>query len=403
MSPRGEVLEVVEALGEGGFAATYRARVLDPRLVREWGTDMVAVKVPHSKAHEKALIQELILSSHVTETLRALSGAANVVRYLGFEQLRQRDRYVMVMEYVSGGSLRDRIGYGGSRQALPLEPALHIADGILTGLAAIHAAGVFHRDIKPENILMDGETPKIADLGISKVLHTQERASTRIGTLAYVSPETLDGRGATFASDVWAVGATVYEMLTGSSHLGDDDIPEKEMMDRIFKVPAPAPSDRRPEVPPWLDAIVLRALRKEPAQRYASAEQMKAAFAARDGLDDRITTIRQLLLGDDLRQAERAVRALIAEFPRSSRAREYLGEVHNRQLRHADAIRAFQDAIELDPGNALLHWSLALAYQRVGNARYASQSLRQAIELGLEPRIRRHATSLLRSLGESVG
>src|SRR6185295_17677035 len=99
-----------------------------------------------------------------------------------------RNQIVMAMEYISGGSLRNVIGIDKKQKRLPVEDAVRIAIGVLDGLAVIHREHVFHRDIKPENILMDGKTPKIADLGISRMLGTNELASTTTGTLYYMSP-----------------------------------------------------------------------------------------------------------------------------------------------------------------------------------------------------------------------
>lgn len=362
----------------------------------------MAIKVPNTKENEKVLIKELILGNFVKETLRELTGSANVVRYLGFEHFN--GDYVMVMEYVAGGSLMDVLGSPGHGRMMPLQSALDITQGVLAGLTAIHQVGVFHRDIKPANILLDADIPKIGDLGIATMLHSHQQANTAIGTLAYMSPETLGSGGASFPSDIWSVGVMLYEMLTGCWPFGNEETPLLPMMRLIIDTEPVAPSDVRPEIPPWLDRIVLKALRKDPQERYSTPEDMRKALLAKDVLSDRLAGIRKLMMSPETGgPAESALRSLAEEFPDAARVYQYLGEVYNRTYRHAEAVDAFKRAIELEPRNALLHWDLALAFQKVGKTRYAAHSLERAIKLGLDPSLQRHATNLLHVLTEGLG
>jgi serine/threonine protein kinase len=396
-----EPFELVEPLGAGGFARTYKARVIDPRLAAEWNTETVALKIPNSKELELALIKELMVGTVVKEALREVAGSANVVRYLGIE--RFQDDYVAVMEFVPDGNLEDLVGEPGRQRRLPVDEAVELTKGILSGLAVIHQVGVFHRDIKPANVLLDGDIPKIADLGISRILRTQQVARTTIGTMAYMSPETFSTAGASFASDIWSVGVVLYEMLTGSWPFGDAYTPSGPMMQLICNAEPVPPSQRCADVPPWLDGVVLKALQKDPSDRYAGPEEMHRLLITKDEVGDRLAELRPLMLAPDAgHSAEAALLALAREFPHDARVFQYLGEAHNRSFRHSEAVAAFEKAIALDQENPVLHWDLALALQKVGKTRRAAASLERAISLGLDPGLQRHAKHLLHVLREGL-
>jgi serine/threonine-protein kinase len=113
----------------------------------------------------------------------------------------------MAMEYVHHGSLRKKLGPLGSQKRLDISEAVEITEGILSGVAVIHQEHIIHRDIKPENILMDERTPKVADFGISRMLESNELASTTTGTLYYMSPEILGDAGADFRSAIYGPSA----------------------------------------------------------------------------------------------------------------------------------------------------------------------------------------------------
>ena len=181
-----EPFELLELLGTGGFAHTYRARVIDEDLASDYGTDIVAIKIPLNAKKGKILHHELELNAGIYLRIKNLD-LTNIVRYLGFEIFR--GQIVMAMEFVPQGSLRKLLGGPRKLKPLPTDQAVNIAIGTLNGLSVIHRERVFHRDIKPENILMCGDTPKIADLGISRMLASNELASSTAGTIYYMSPE----------------------------------------------------------------------------------------------------------------------------------------------------------------------------------------------------------------------
>ncbi|NJD10209.1 MAG: hypothetical protein FIB01_07125 [Gemmatimonadetes bacterium] len=396
-----EPFELLAPLGSGGFAATFKARVLDEELVRDWGSDIVAVKIPLGKKQEHVLAKEIERGGFLHLRLRGLQ-ATNLVRYLGFCVFR--GQLVMAMQYVSGGSLRGIIGSVGVQKPLPLDQAVEITEGILAGLAAMHRERMFHRDIKPENILMDGRVPKIADLGISEMLNSDELAS-QAGTLHFMSPELLGTEGASFPSDIWSLGVTFYEMVTGHLPFGDLSTPMGVIVDRIRRGEIPPPRAHRPDIPEELQRIVLKAMEHRPEDRFHSAEEMIENLeawrlgGAKAKVNEELEAARELLSSmEPPPGAEGKLRGLVAKYPDDPRAYQYLGEYYNRCQRPGDAISAFQEGLKRAPQDALLHWDLALSLQRKGKKVEAAASLEQAIALGLDASMQRHAHMLLKAL-----
>jgi serine/threonine-protein kinase len=271
------MFELLQELGKGGFATTYRARVLDADLREEFGTDIVAVKIPLNKQKERVLRRELELNAGIHMRLRGLA-SPHIVRYLGFVSFR--DQITMVMEYVEQGSLRRLLGRVDATTPLPVAQAVEIAAGMLEGLSVIHDEGILHRDIKPENVLMKGAIPKIADLGISRMLDEDELAMSVAGTSPYIAPEILTSNGATFSADLWSVTVTLYEMLTGRLPFGDVHTPLRTMIENICEVDPDPPSRVLSRVPAELDAIIAKGFQKRPEDRYLSAHEMRLALHA---------------------------------------------------------------------------------------------------------------------------
>ena len=396
-----EAFELIRHLGSGGFAHTYCARVLDADLIDEFQTDVVALKIPLNKKKGIQLKKEITLNGALYLHLKQLLGK-NLVRCLGFESFRSQ--VVMVMEHVSGGNLRDRIGGVGRQKPLPLGEALDVVKGILAGLQVIHDARVFHRDIKPENILMDGAIPKIADLGISRMLDSNELASTTTGTIYYMSPEILGDEGASFPADIWSVGVTFYEMLTGRLPFGGANTPIGTTVDLIrTKMPTP-PSDLDKSIPRPINDIVLKALCKEPGGRFCSAAEMLAALenlkdTKTTQVESKLASIRELLQSNEkLSVVEARMRDLVRQYPEEGEVYQLLGEFLNRCERFDDAIQTFKKGLRHVAENPMLRWDLALAYQKIGNPQAAVSNLEKALSLGLDPSLQRHARMLLKAL-----
>jgi len=253
--------EMVGFLGKGAMGAVF--------LMRQLNLDrLVAVKAVRNAGLTDKENRRLIKESRVVAQLshpaiRAIhdAGIDGAVPY-------------MVCEYVEGETLAARLAESG---ALELADALKIALALLEGLEVAHQQGIVHRDVKPGNILLDRrDRPKLVDFGLATMLtmNTIETVSGRIlGTPRYMSPEQCNGLETTAASDLYAMGLVLFEMLTGA--LPFDGPGPMNFMDQHVHAAPRAVSVARPGLPEGLDAIVARALEKRPADRHASA----AAFA----------------------------------------------------------------------------------------------------------------------------
>lgn len=267
---------VIESLiGSGGMGAVYRARQSD--LDRP-----VAIKVVLGKYQSSDLAVERFRREAVAV---AKLRHPNIVTVYDFGVAPESGTY-LVMEHLEGRSLRAELRQHG---ALPVATVLAIASQVGAALDAAHRAGVIHRDVKPDNVYL-AETPhgtvaKILDFGVAKLVDASDPdrdpltgANARIGTPAYMSPEQCEGRTVDRRSDVYALGGTVFEMLTGRPPFQADSI-SSLIYQHVHNPPEP-PSRFRPGLPHAVELAVLRALAKDPPQRFASASELAAALAS---------------------------------------------------------------------------------------------------------------------------
>lgn len=173
---------------------------------------------------------------------------------------------VIVSEYAPDGSLEELLK---KHSALSPRKAAEMTIGILSGLEFLHSRQIIHRDIKPANILLQGNTPRVSDFGVSRLVHTSALTSTVAGTPKYMAPEVFDGRR-NVQTDIWAVGVMFYQMLTGRFPYPQEDTTEL-IGALVLREPEPLPQS----FPHALRNIIMRALAKNPAQRYQTAEQMR--------------------------------------------------------------------------------------------------------------------------------
>ncbi|MCB9433957.1 MAG: protein kinase [Ardenticatenaceae bacterium] len=257
--------EVKKELGQGGMATVYLAH--DPRFERD-----VALKVlPHAFLHDPAFRQRF---EREAKMIAGLEHKAIVPVYDFGEHEGQP---YLVMRYMGGGSLLDKLRRG----PMPLEASTRIVSRIASALQKAHEAGIVHRDLKPGNILFDQHGDAyLSDFGIAKLLQqTASLTSTGsvIGTPAYMSPEQakgaqdLDGR-----SDIYALGAILYEMLTGRLPY-QSDTPVGLVMKHIME-PVPRIRDSNPNLPIGVEQVITRSMAKEPDQRYRTSQQMALAL-----------------------------------------------------------------------------------------------------------------------------
>jgi eukaryotic-like serine/threonine-protein kinase len=255
-------------VGRGGMAQVYRAR--DVRLGR-----IVAVKTLRDDLAGDPTSQERFRRE--AQSAASLSDPSIIAVYdTGEDVTGEVPVPYIVMEYADGRTLADLLAEEGR-----LRPgrALEIIDGVLRALGHSHRCGIVHRDIKPSNVMVTRQGDvKVMDFGIARSLEgsqiTLTRASQVIGTAQYMSPEQVRGDRVDARADIYAAGCLLYELLTGRPPFrGESAIAVAYQHVRESPVP---PSQLDPEVPSWADAIVLRAMAKAVAQRYQSAEEMRA-------------------------------------------------------------------------------------------------------------------------------
>jgi serine/threonine protein kinase len=183
----------------------------------------------------------------------------------------------LVMERLPGLSIAAELAHG----PLAVGRACAVASDVLAALDAAHGRGIVHRDIKPANVLLTADgTAKVADFGIAKLASSIERTSTGVvvGTPAYLAPEVLAGAPASPASDVWAVGCLLHEMLTGAKPFrGDEPL---ALVHAIVSTTPERVDARRPDIPSAVADVVARALRADTTSRWSSADEMAAALRA---------------------------------------------------------------------------------------------------------------------------
>lgn len=258
--------ELERKIGEGGMARVYRGR--DLRLSRT-----VAVKVLHAQyATDASFLPRFQHEAQAAANLHH----HNIVDIYDVGQ--DGDIHYIVMEFIEGHDLKQEILRRG---ALPIDEAIAIIAAVADGLDAAHRTGMVHRDIKPQNIVIgsDGQV-KITDFGIAKSALSTAMTETGItfGTADYLSPEQARGQPATARADIYCLGVTLYEALTGKLPFSGDNAIAVAFK-HVSEAPQP-PRQLNPRIPPQLEALVLQALEKDPEKRPASAREFAQRLRA---------------------------------------------------------------------------------------------------------------------------
>lgn len=280
---------IAEKIGEGGMGAVYRA--VDLMLERE-----VALKAIRPELSREPQIVERFRAEARTLARVSHPAIANVYAFF-----YEGEELFLALELVRGRTLSKVIETGG---AIPWQRAVQLLATAMEGIEQAHRCGIVHRDLKPDNLMLtEAGTLKVMDFGIARVLGSGHltRTGLLVGTLRYMSPEQIRGEEVDGRADVYALGAVLYEMLTGRTPFeGTSDW--AILRAQIEEIPRP-PGEQVPLLPWWLDRAVLKALAKQPAERFQTVEEM------------RLCLVRQAETMPSVRPALSADAAAIADLP----------------------------------------------------------------------------------------
>jgi tRNA A-37 threonylcarbamoyl transferase component Bud32 len=257
---------IVEHLGRGGMAEVYKA-------YQENLDRYVAIKLMHSfLADDKDFFNRFTREARNVAALRH----PNIIQIHDFD--REGDTSYMVMEFVDGGALKDRLeDYARRGERLPLAEAIRIIKDVGAALAYAHRRGMIHRDVKPANVMLDSHGRVIlTDFGIAKVVSGPHYTASGavMGTPAYMAPEQGLGQPGDARADIYSLGVMLYQLVTGRLPY-DADTPVAVILKHVNE-PLPLPSALNADVPLGIERIIIKALAKDPNERYQTVEAMLA-------------------------------------------------------------------------------------------------------------------------------
>ena len=387
--------EITGVLGRGGMGVVYRAE--DRRIGRQ-----VAIKT----LTEGFSGQPEMLERFYREAQAGILQHPNIV--IVYDLGDEDGMPFIVMEYVDGDPLDKIIASG---RQMHLADKLSIIEQVCAALGYAHQRGVIHRDIKPANVIVqpDGHA-KIVDFGIARVQTSKETGLTRtgnvIGTVHYIAPERLKGQPFDGRSDIFATGVMLYLLLAGQLPFTGEDM---TVLQKLVNEPAPPLKTYLANYPPALDDILDRALAKDPAQRYATAEEFAADLHAlgeqlkKGQISELFDDAERLATEQQFGRAREVLLQLVRIDPQHTGARQLLGVVQQnmarlqraeqvKQLvaeadealassRYAEAFNALDQAIKLDPENVELVRRLEAVRQKKQHADEVAGLMTQAESL----------------------
>ncbi|GAB1443228.1 hypothetical protein MASR2M39_20670 [Ignavibacteriales bacterium] len=253
---------IIRKIGEGGMGTVFLAE--DLQMQQE-----VAIKLLHAA---------MTTDSEIVERFKTEAKAQYKLTHPYIVKLtrlvQNGEDYFIVMEYIEGMTLKEMLSKTG---LLPEDRALPIFHKILRGLAYAHSQGIIHRDIKPGNIIIDKNgNPKITDFGIAKILGDKglTQTGTKLGTVYYMSPEQIKNpKGVDQRTDVYSLGITLYEMLTGKLPYNTGLDSEYDLMNEIVNTPIKNPLDFYPHISPGVVKMIYHMTAKDKLERYAHCEE----------------------------------------------------------------------------------------------------------------------------------
>ena len=267
--------EILEELGRGGMGRVYRVR------------NVISDRVEAMKVLLPDLVSRADLESRFLREIKTLAALEHPNIATLRTAMKDGDQLVMIMEFVDGESLSQRL----KRGPLPVAEALTYVDHVLDALSYAHARHVIHRDIKPANMMLSSDgLVKLTDFGIARSRNdvTLTAAGTTTGSLPYMSPEQVNAEPTDARSDLYSVGISLYEMVTGQRPFqADSDF--AVMVAHLKEVPRP-PMELAPALGSELNAVIMKAIEKGPADRYQSADEFRNALMSVPAFAASLTT-----------------------------------------------------------------------------------------------------------------
>jgi serine/threonine protein kinase len=255
---------VMSKIGEGGMGVVYKAH--DTTLDRT-----VALKVLSPQLFRN---QEFLQRFRIEAQAQARLNGPNIVTLHSMFEIA--GSLVLVMEYIEGSTLAQRIHNEGH---LSVATTVWVFEQALVGVERAHRMGIVHRDLKPSNIFITSTHEiKLMDFGVAKIMDTKEvtQSGSMIGTLMYISPEQIKGKEADFRSDIYTLGVTLFEAVTG--RLPFEKKTDYEYMDAHLHEAPPQPLSLRPDIPQDLETVILKAIEKDPEKRFQNAHEFRSAL-----------------------------------------------------------------------------------------------------------------------------
>lgn len=418
--------QIEGVLGKGGFGCAYLARDLNldaPRVIKE----LLAEHLPN-QAVQKRFVNEARAMANLNDP--HIVTIHQLIKPKDFPSVQD---YFIVMEYMAGGSLEQWLDREGK---LPVDQVIRIVTDVCRGLAQAHKQGIVHRDIKPPNILLsdeEGTIVKVTDWGIAHIPGANMNTLGQPGTLFYMSTEqaraniseewadheTIDPR-----SDIYSVGAMSFQMLTGRPYidfsqvigeveqklrakLGHSPLKfqwaiQQAICQAVIEYEPELPTRYNPAILPKLEAVILKALAKDPRDRFQTAEEMIEALKRvtippidkiKELLDQARTLSGKMKYESALEVLEQA-KSIISDDPR---VYSEMAAIYNLMRRHSDASQLLETAVKLKPNDPALWRDLGMTYHKLKQTSKAIEALNRSLQLdSKQPGIR----ALLRTFNQ---